>query len=330
MNGATSAHSTRLLALSLAFYRTLLLLYPARFRRAYATQMAQVFHTSCQQACREGGALALGHVWRITLGDLIVTALAERMESVMTPEVTRAPAALYRATGLVSLVGIVLWIIGPIVATASVTPMHLAGGEPPFSVMMVLPIGWLFFIVGFVGLYTWLARQTGWLIWIPGAFAIAILLTLIAATMYWTYNSQIGVQQLGAATVVNLSARSVVNPQLNAYAYDASYLAYPALGLALVVTGLLALRQPALRAAARMLLLMGVVGMLYYFFTDMGAPSLLRNTGAPGLAGMVAGAVVFYGVWLVGWLRLGRWLRQAGALPAPIGVAPAPASTALD
>jgi hypothetical protein len=135
---------------------------------------------------------------------------------------------------------------------------------------------------------------------------------------------------MGSATVVSLAQRSQLNEQLQYNAYVASNLSYPVLGLALVVTGLLTLRAPALRTVARTLLLMGVAGMLYYFFTDMGAPSLLRNTGTPGLLGMVAGALVFYGVWLFGWLRLGRWLWQAGEIgtatpPTPqAGVASSP------
>lgn len=34
-----------------------------------------------------------------------------------------------------------------------------------------------------------------------------------------------------------------------------------------------------------------------FFFTDMGAPSLLRNTGTPGMMGLLAGAVVHGLVW---------------------------------
>ncbi|HEY7850036.1 MAG TPA: hypothetical protein VIC27_08225, partial [Ktedonobacterales bacterium] len=316
---ATQARSERLLALSLAVYRALLLLYPARFRHAYAAEMAQVFRASCRQASREGGALALARLWRVTLGDLIVTALAERWEQ----DMTKTSTALYRTTGLVSLVGIAVWILGPLALVAATALAYRTGSTttpgaaPPLMVMMALPAGWLFFVVGFIGLYTLLAERCGAIIWLPGVAAIATLIALVVASMYWTYSSQLGAQQMGSVTVVNLSAASAVNQQWDDYAYALSNLAYPALGLALVVTGLMALRTSALRAVARTLLVMGVVGMLYYFVTDMGAPSLLRNTGTPGLLGMMAGSLTFFGVWLVGWLRLGRWLWRAGALPAP-------------
>ncbi len=306
---------------SVALYRALLLLYPARFRGVYGAQMAQVFRANCGRASREGGPLALVRLWLRTLGDLLLTALAERMEWTMT----HAPSALYRATGLVSLVGIVVWIVGPLLIGLGLTLSGSAGSAPPLSVMMLLPVGWLFFVIGFIGLYSWLARRCGALVWIPGAVAIVTLLALIVATMFWSYNSQVGVTYAGNTTVVNLGQASAVNQLWDSYAYEVSYLAYPVLGLTLIATGLLALRVPALRAVARTLLVMGAITALYYFFTDMGAPRLLRNTGTPGEIGMAAGALVFAAVWLIGWLRLGRWLWRAGALPlpaAPLTVAP--------
>lgn len=317
---ALRTRPTWLIRGSVALYRALLLLYPARFRVAYGAQMAQVFRASCGRASREGGVAALARLWLCTLGDLLLTALAERMEWTMT----QAPSALYRATGLVSLVGIVVWIVGPILIGLG---LALSGRtqSPPLSVMMLLPMGWLFFVIGFIGLYSWLARRCGALVWIPGVVAIVTLLALIVATMYWSYNSQVGVSYAGNTTVVNLGQASAVNELWDGYAYEASYLGYPVLGLTLIATGLLALRVPAVRAVARTLLVMGAITALYYFFTDMGAPPLLRNTSTPGLIGMAAGALVFAAVWLIGWLRLGRWLWRAGALPlpaAPLTVAP--------
>ena len=315
---ALRAQPTRLVGASVIVYRALLLLYPARFRRAYGEQMRQVFQASCRRARQEGGPAGVARLWQRTLGDLLLTALAERIER-LELAMTQAPSALYRATGLVSLVGIVAWIIGPILLGVG---LALSGSmQSSVSVMLLLlPVGWLFLVIGFIGLYAWLAKQCGWAVWIPGALAIATLLVMIVAALYWGYNSQIGVSYAGATTVVNLSQASAVNQLWDSYAYQASYLAYPALGLELIATGLLALRSQAPRAVARTLLVMGALAVVYYFFTDMGAPSLLRNTGTPGMLGMAAGALAFFGAWLIGWLRLGRWLWQAGALTPSIGV----------
>lgn len=308
----SSRSANWLTRLSLAVFRALLLLYPARFRRVYGQQMALVFRDACQDAARERGLGGLARTWRITLGDLIVTAISERLEQ----DMSRTSIALYRTSGLVSLVGIVAWILGPIVIAISLALVNMTGATPPFSVMLLVPslvpLGWLFFVVSFIGLFVWLAKRCGALIWLPGIAVIVILLTLMVASMYWTYNSQIGVQQMGTNTVVNLGARQVVNEQLDYYAYAVMNLAYPALGLALAISGLLAWRAEP-RFVARGLLTMGVLGMLYYFFTDMGAPSLLRNTGMPGMLGMVVGTLIFFGVWLINWLRFGRLLWREGA-----------------
>lgn len=313
------ARPARLVRASVALYGALLLLYPARFRRVYGAQMRQVFRASLHDMARREGAVGIAWLWLRTLGDLLLTALAERLELTMT----QTPSALYRTTGLVSLVGVITWIIGPILLGVG---LALTGSMQSSSVnvmMALLPVGWFFFVIGFVGLYVWLARQSGWLVWIPGALAIATLLVMIVAALYWGYNSQIGVSYEGNTTVVNLAQASAVNQALDVYAYQASYLAYPALGLLLLATGLLALRTATARVVARTLLVMGALAIVYYFFTDMGAPPLLRNTGTPGVLGMAAGSLAFFGVWLIGWLRLGRLLWQAGALtPATTITAP--------
>lgn len=320
-----SIYPDGLARLSLAIYRALLLLYPARFRRTYGEQMALVFRDACRDAARQQGLVGLSWVWSLTLGDLIVTAISERLEQ----DMSRTSLALYRTSGLVSLVGIVAWILGPIAITVALTLTHMVGANAPLAVTLLVPVGWLFFVIGFVGLYTWLAKRSSVLVWLPGIAAIAILIVLVAATMYWTYNSQLGVQQMGNSEVVDVTARQVVNEQLDYYAYAVMNLAYPALGLALFISGLIAWRvEP--RFVARSLLTMGALGMLYYFFTDMGAPSLLRNTGTPGSLGMVVGALVFFGAWLISWLRLGRLLLREGALPSGAASARLPAKPAID
>lgn len=129
-------------------------------------------------------------------------------------------------------------------------------------------------------------------------------------------------------TSVDLSARSAVNERLDYYAYAVSNLGIPVVGLALVVTAWLTRREPELRSVTRTLFVMGVVSAAYYFFTDMGAPSLLRNTGTPGLLGVVAGALTFAVVWLGGWALLGRGLWKTGAIQS--AQTPAPLTTQTD
>jgi hypothetical protein len=116
-----------------------------------------------------------------------------------------------------------------------------------------------------------------------------------------------------------------VNETLDFYAYEISNLAYPWMGVALLATAWLIRRAPDLRRVTRLLVILGAISVVYYFFTDMGAPSLLRNTGTPGIMGMMAGSLVYYLVWMGCWGALGLWLFRMGAALAL--ASPAPATT---
>lgn len=298
----------RLVALSLAIYEALLVLYPKPFRRVYAVEMTCVFRDSCRAAMQRGGVAGLARVWRVTLSDLVITALAERMEQ----DMKIARSALYRATGLISLLGVAVWILGLAWLTLKtvITPQMLT----PMA-LLILSAKWSFFPIGFMGLYAWLSARRGALVWLPGVVALAALVAMIAGGLYWTWASQVGVTQMGSVQVVDIPATSAVNQQLDYYAYAATCLGFPVMGLALLVSGWMIRSLPDLRGVSRTLLLMGAISAIYYFFTDMGAPSLLRNTGTPGVLGLLAGALVFTVVWLGGWVLLGRQLWQAGAAP---------------
>jgi hypothetical protein len=308
---ATRSRAERLVALSLAIYEALLLLYPRRFRHVYASDMAQVFRDSLRAATRQGGIAGLARVWRVTLGDLVVTALAERTER-MEQDMKIARSALYRAAGLISLLGVAVWILG--LAWLTLDTMLFSQPLAPIT-FILLQAKWGFFAIGFIGLFAWLSARRGALVWLPGVVALAALLVMLAGGLYWNWASQVlvGAIQTGSVQVVNLAATSAVNQQVDYYAYAAMNLGFPVLGLALLVAGWMIRATPGLRGASRALLLMGAISAVYYFFTDMGAPSLLRNTGMPGILGMLAGMLVFTAVWLGGWALLGRQLWQAGA-----------------
>lgn len=225
--------------------------------------------------------------------------------------------ALYRATGMVSMIGVAAWAIGSGGIALLLALTHRMGGPPPLTIAMLMPTAWMFFVVGFVGLYTWLATRCGAVVWRPGLVAIIALLLMMAGTLYWTWASRIGVEYSGSVAVVNVATRSAVNDQLDFYASIASNLGVPVVGLALIATAWLTRKAPELRAVTSTLLVMGIVSAAYYFVTDMGAPSLLSNTGAPGLMVSEAGVIVFAAVWLIGWIALGRWLWRAGAIQSP-------------
>ena len=62
-------------------YELLLFAYPAEFRREYGLQMTQVFRDCCREQDRKGNTLGLAWVWFHTLGDLVQSALKERMDN---------------------------------------------------------------------------------------------------------------------------------------------------------------------------------------------------------------------------------------------------------
>lgn len=88
---------------SATIFRWLLALYPRQFRAAYSAQMLQDFHDLWEDAALRGGALGVVHLCWNTLGDLVGTAIAERLrqEPAMKHErIMRIGAALIWATAV--------------------------------------------------------------------------------------------------------------------------------------------------------------------------------------------------------------------------------------
>ncbi|HLI70563.1 MAG TPA: Stp1/IreP family PP2C-type Ser/Thr phosphatase [Ktedonobacteraceae bacterium] len=67
----------RQLVLADRCYRLLLLAYPARFRRAYAHEMAQTFRAACRETLHTEGNWGLARLCGYTLCDLVTTSLKE-------------------------------------------------------------------------------------------------------------------------------------------------------------------------------------------------------------------------------------------------------------
>jgi serine/threonine protein kinase len=74
---------TAWLKVSDRLYRTLLIVYPAQYRREYGPLMAQVFRDLCRDVGRRGGAWGFFVLWIRTLADLAITAVAEHLEGTM-------------------------------------------------------------------------------------------------------------------------------------------------------------------------------------------------------------------------------------------------------
>jgi hypothetical protein len=94
--------TSKLIHFSNQFYKFLLLAYPAEFRQEYGQQMRQVFQDCCREAQREG-IWGLTRLWLLTLSDLIVTLLKERL-AVMRKKNSWKNLLFYCLAGLVGLV----------------------------------------------------------------------------------------------------------------------------------------------------------------------------------------------------------------------------------
>lgn len=100
--------SRYLVRLSIGLYQKLLFCYPIDFRRAYGDEMRQVFATQCRQTTNLGELL---RCWLLTLRDLVITALVERL---MTEDHNRRTSTM---TGV--LFGLAAGILGSVNAVTS-------------------------------------------------------------------------------------------------------------------------------------------------------------------------------------------------------------------
>jgi hypothetical protein len=160
--GGSAIWSTRL-------YRTLLLAFPAPFRRAYGDEMARAFRDLCRDAWRESGAGGVLALWPGALRDLLLAASAEHVGGLTMLRVTLilslAAPALFALDNLVYLV----WAI--------------TLGDPPSLMTDVAIYGF----VAWLGLavLAWLvgafvaARQGRW-----GWFALALFLPYAGSLLY--------------------------------------------------------------------------------------------------------------------------------------------------
>ena len=98
---------SRMLHLSLALYRLLLVLYPRPFRHEYGPSMAQLFRDTCRDAERSRGAVGIFALWQPTLIDLCVSALKERW----TERYVMSRITFIRLGGILAIVGAALSLV---------------------------------------------------------------------------------------------------------------------------------------------------------------------------------------------------------------------------
>jgi hypothetical protein len=213
-----------------------------------------------------------------------------------------------RFAGLAGVVGGVAFVVALLVAVAY-NVSRLWQTYPTPIPWVALPSIWLFYFLALLGWHAFLARQVGWGVWLVGVVAaigaFMLLIGGIGISYVWYSNS---------LSIEHVLSNDPVGEAFRYYLYAASFLGYPVLGLGLLGSGWLAVRVQALGRLSWLPLVLGTLSILMYFVTDMGAPSLLRNTGTPGLIVMALGQLTFGITWACGWILIGRrlWGRQAG------------------
>lgn len=101
--------------LSERVYRHLLVLYPSRFRAEYGREMTLVFRSQCRHLVQRHGEVALAQLWFSTLGDLISTALAERMKEGFS----MSKALWVQLSGIMAVVGGLLGLYLALLGTST-------------------------------------------------------------------------------------------------------------------------------------------------------------------------------------------------------------------
>lgn len=353
MSGAFP-RAARLVAASTSVYSVLLLLYPRPFRERFAEPMALAFHDACRATARAGGAPALARLWLATLGDLLVSALAEHSQH-LKEEPVMEQHSLSRAAGLAGLIGGVLLLFYG--AIGLLTLVNVVMGDQTiynralfdtrsalflpisWAPTLVAPLAWLCAIVVLWALTVWLAPRSGWGVWLVGGVAMLGALMCFVGTFSqviggwnsWYYGHDM------SYTYQSLLAGD-----------PTPYLASLDLfGRMLLGVGLLALVVVAWRSASKGLLIipliLGAVALLPHLFLYLAGPAaILRNVpigtryggqvlwtpfSLPFPAGLqlnvalLAVDALFALVWGLGLLALGSGFLRRGAAavahPAP-------------
>ena len=137
------------LSFSARIYRSLLGLYPSRFRAEYEAEMARTFRDSCRAEYRQNGALGLAGVWAETVPDLVVSVTDEHAQE----EFQMVKTNLIRVLAVAGIVGGALWVAFGIMA--NMLPAGVDGGafRDVDGLIPLLGMAWMLLTLGLIGLY---------------------------------------------------------------------------------------------------------------------------------------------------------------------------------
>ena len=325
--GRIGARDSWLVRGSLWLYRHCLLAYPASFRRTFAIELLQVFRLCCRDALQTGGYGALARLWLVTLMDLVVSALAERLIG----GYTMASSRMSRFGGLVVMVGGGFWLAVSALALAAEFSSSFAPMDQWTTVATDFVYGvpfaviWVLFFVGLAGLTAQVrASVSGWLrggAILAGAGAcLGALLLLVGGVVTGALENYLGLVALGVLpNSISVVQYGILTGSIfNAFSWVAS-VGYPTVGIGLAALGVITLSRRALWRWSALCLLMGVVAVGAFFISEPVAIIWL-TTSLSGFETWIIATMLFDLFWGACWLLLGVALlrrsraREVGAV----------------
>jgi hypothetical protein len=260
MSASTRA-TPRTVRFSVWLYRRLLVAYPQSFRLRYGAQMVQVFRDCCREATTTDGNVGLLRYWLIALGDLIVSALAERRRE----ELHMTRTAWIRLGSLSAIVGGgIATIFAGINLIYSINPslaQHKTLGSAMVSVQFVAwttPALTLLFVLALIGVQArgaGGARAIGWI-----SITVAIL-GMIISSLGNGLTSALMYSQANACD----SAPYCTFYDPNGYlmmGYMVGLLGTVISAIGMVIYGIVALRRRVLPRGNWLLLVLGITWLL--------------------------------------------------------------------
>lgn len=116
------------------FYRGLLRVYPADYRREYGALMTQLFCDLYRDAYGQAGRLGVTRLWGRILADIAVTAMVEHIDTLQEGDETMSKPQHWLILSLAGLplwLGLFLMVINPVFMRQMITPNAAQ------------PLGWL-------------------------------------------------------------------------------------------------------------------------------------------------------------------------------------------
>jgi hypothetical protein len=171
-----SAHTPRIVRVSLVIYGLLLFAYPLQFRNEYARWMAQAFGDQCMYAYRMSGMVGVTGIWISTLLDWLKTSFEQHTMQGLA--MTRA--LFTRICGWCLLFGVAAILLGEfstMLYSGTIDPQN--GLYRPYDPLLragqvvLFPTWVLLTALGIAGLYARFGSASGWLG--RGALAVGVL-----------------------------------------------------------------------------------------------------------------------------------------------------------